>query len=96
MLGAFGERLKFIGGYVGKSLSFADLFMTLVIATAVFLGLSLLLGFFTAWAIGYIFAPSVVLAVFGATKVTFWQGFVLNMLSGVLFKSGTSSSSKKS
>ena len=61
---------------------------------ALIAGIVLLFTFPLMWAINYVFTSSVLLALFGISKLTFWKTFVLAFLLGSLFK-GTSTSSSK-
>lgn len=54
---------------------------------AMIVGLSLLLTYPVMWAINYTFAPSFLVYVFGAAKLTFWKTFVLELVTSSLFKS---------
>lgn len=61
---------------------------------ALIVGLALLFAFPLMWAINYVFASSVLLALFGVPQITFWKTVVLNIITGWLFKGASSSSSK--
>jgi hypothetical protein len=63
---------------------------TIIIALAFLVGFSALFAWVAAYFINYVFAASFLTFVFGG-KITFWQAFVLNMLTGILFRSGSSS-----
>lgn len=39
------------------------------------------------WLLNYVFAPSVLLAVFGVAKIGFWKALGVSTLSALLFKS---------
>lgn len=69
-----------------------DALMNFVILLAITFAFSLVGAWFTEWLVNHIFASTLLLFVFGATKLTFWQGFFINLLAG-LFR-GSSSSSK--
>ena len=59
---------------------------------ALIVGLALLFAFPLMWAINYVFASSVLLALFGVPQITFWKTVVLNIITGWLFKSNTTTS----
>lgn len=65
----------------------------LVIAIG-FIGLLFVLGLLFAypvmWLVNYLFTPAVLTAVFGVAKISVWQAWALNLLSGFLFKSTSS------
>jgi hypothetical protein len=63
-----------------------------VIALAGIVAPALLSAYPTMWFINYVFAPSLLLSVFGVSKLAFWQAFGLNILLGWL---GGSKSSYK-
>lgn len=50
-------------------------------------------AFFTMIAINYLFAPAVILFLFGTVKIGFFKAFVLNVLAGILFGSKSASKS---
>ena len=66
-----------------------------VISLALVLGLAMLMAYPTMWVMNYLFTAQLLAFVFGAAKITFWQAFFLNMITGVFFRSGGSSSSSK-
>jgi hypothetical protein len=66
--------------------------MTIVIGIALGAALSLLFAWATAALVNYLFAAAFLTFVFGTAKITFWQAFVLNLLTGLLFRSSSSSS----
>ena len=51
----------------------------------------LVLTFPLMWAINWLFAPQVLLGLFGVAKLTFWKTFVLAFITGALFKSYSTS-----
>jgi len=51
--------------------------------------LAFILAFPTLWLWNWLMP-----AIFGLTKITFWQAVGINILSGILFKSSSSSSKK--
>lgn len=57
--------------------------------------LALLLAFPTMWLVNYVFTPSIITTLFGASYLEFWKALGLNLLCGILFKSSISNSSKK-
>jgi hypothetical protein len=67
--------------YIGLGL----LFFVLVI------GIAFLLGFPMMWLVNYLFAPSFLVTVFGATQLTFWKAFWLNIFFGIFLSSNHSS-----
>jgi hypothetical protein len=63
-----------------------------VIAVVAIAALSLLMALPVMWLVNYLFTPQILLTVFGVSQITFWQALALNVLTGTLFKSSTSSS----
>lgn len=57
-------------------------------------GLGLLFAWPTMVMVNYLFSPVFLTFVFGASKITFWQALVLNVLAGWVFSSRNTSSSK--
>jgi hypothetical protein len=55
-------------------------------------GLSLLLAYPTLWLINYLFTPAVLTSLFGVAQLGVWKAWALNMVTGILFKSSTSTS----
>jgi hypothetical protein len=62
---------------------------------ALIFGLSALFALPVYYIVNYLFSAGVLTAVFGSAKITFWQAFWLNILSGFLFKSSTGSKESK-
>jgi hypothetical protein len=62
---------------------------------ALLVGLALLTAYPLMWAINYTFTSSVLLALFGVPQITFWKTVLLSIVTGWLFKGGSSSSSSK-
>lgn len=50
-------------------------------------GLGLAFAFPVMWALNYVFASSVLIALFGVAKIGFWKAYVLSLLTAMLFKS---------
>ena len=75
-----------------KDFSFAGTLMTIVIGLVLIVGLAFLGAWLTAYAVNYLFTPVLLTYVFGVAKITYWQAFALNVLSGWLFKSHSTSS----
>ncbi len=48
----------------------------------------------TMWLVNYLFAPSLLMTVFGVPSITFWQALGLSVLCGILFKASYTSSNK--
>ena len=61
---------------------------------ALSVGLALLFAFPLMWAINYVFTPAVLTFLFGTAKIGFWKTVVLTIITGWLFKSGSTSSEK--
>ena len=61
---------------------------------ALIVGLALLAAFPLMWMINYLVTPSVLVALFGISKLTFWKTVALSIVSGWLFK-GTSTTTSK-
>ena len=61
---------------------------------ALIIGLALLFAFPLMWAINYVFASSVLLALFGVPQITFWKTVVLSIITGSLFKSSNTTVNK--
>jgi len=64
---------------------------TSVILLAAIVALGLLFSFPVMWLINGLFAPSLLLAVFGVIKISVWQAWGLIILFSFLFKNSTSS-----
>lgn len=68
---------------------------------AVGLGLALLFvigalcAFPLMWLTNYLFTPTLLLAVFGIAKLTFWKAFWLLFFAGFIFKSTTTNKTAK-
>ena len=58
---------------------------------ALIVGLALLFAFPLMWLINYVFASSVLLALFGVPQITFWKTVALSIVMGWLVKSAPSS-----
>jgi len=67
--------------------------MKCVIIIAFALALGLLLAYPTMWLINSVFAPSLLMTVFGVSKIAFWQTYALMVLLG-MFRSSVTGSSK--
>lgn len=66
-----------------------------VVIAVVLIGIiATIFAFPTVWAVNYLLAPTFLTFMFGTAKIGFWQGLVINFLSGWLFKSTATSSSK--
>ena len=50
----------------------------------IFVAIVLLFTFSLMWLMNYVFAPSFLLAVFGATQLTFWKTFAFSVVVGWL------------
>ena len=62
--------------------------LVLIIAFALLMAWPLML------LINYVFAPNVLWALFGVSQITFWKTVALSIVTGSLFKSDSTSSSK--
>lgn len=71
---------------ITKAVGFFVIFIVLVV------GASLLSALPTMWAVNYLFTPQALHSVFGVWQFDFWHALMLDILSGLMFKSGTSSS----
>ena len=58
---------------------------TVLIFAALF-GWSILMAFPTKWMVNYLLSPNAVHSLFGVSELGMWQGFILNMLTGFLFR----------
>jgi hypothetical protein len=56
--------------------------------------ISVFMAFPVMWLVNSLFTPFVLLTVFGSSQIGFWQALGLSLLTGVLFKGSSSSSSK--
>jgi hypothetical protein len=65
---------------------------------AVFVGIVLIIAVLVAfpimWLMNYVFAPSLMLAVFGVGKMTFWRALAFSVLTGFLGTCQTSTEKK--
>jgi hypothetical protein len=68
-------------------------FEKFIIGTAFSLAISLLLAWATQFITNWLFSPQLLLFVFGVSKISFAQGFVLNILG--FWRVSSSSSDKK-
>jgi hypothetical protein len=57
--------------------------------------LAAFLAYPVKWLVNYVFAPGVLVSLFGTPQIGFWQALALTFLCGILFKSSSSSSSKR-
>lgn len=64
-------------------------FVAAVGAVALIAGASLLGAYLTLWTVNYLFAPAILMTLFGVGKLTFWKAFCLNFVCASLFKSTT-------
>ena len=48
----------------------------------------------TKWLVNYTLAPATIHGIFGVDQIGFWQALALNTLTGILFRSGSSSTGK--
>ena len=69
-------------------------FIAAIGVIALLVGLALLTAYPLMWAINYTFTTSVLLALFGVPQITFWKTFVFAWVTGTLFKSVSTSTSK--
>jgi len=60
---------------------------------ALIIGRAMLFSFPLMWAINWLFAPAVLTALFGVSKLTFWRTVILSIITSWLFK-GSSTSTK--
>lgn len=67
--------------------TFVKGFMFVVGVIATFLIIGVLMGYPTKWVVNYLFAPSLLVAIFGVSKLSIWQAIALNFASACLFKS---------
>jgi hypothetical protein len=67
---------------------------SIVIFVAVLVAASIISAYPTMWLVNYLFAPSLLLLVFGVAHVGLWKALAINLFSGLLVKSSNSSSSK--
>lgn len=65
-----------------------------VLLIGLIIGLSLLAAWPTMLLINYLIVPSLLIKIFGIPSLTFWKAFWLNFLTGILFRSSSTSSSK--
>lgn len=72
---------KFLKG-VGVFVLFVLLFIVLATFSA----------YFVMWLVNYLFTPALLLYIFGTAKLGFWQAWCLSCLTGILFKSTTTTS----
>jgi hypothetical protein len=77
---------------MAKYNSFYEGFTVVVIGTALFVGLAMLMAYPTKWFINYLFTAQLLTYVLGAAKITFWKAFVFNALFGGLATKSSSSS----
>lgn len=61
---------------------------------ALIVGLALLFAFPLMWLINYVFSTALLTFLFGAAKISFWKTVALSIVTGSLFKSASTSSSK--
>jgi arginine exporter protein ArgO len=65
----------------------------IILIVAALVGLELLFAWPTELLVNYVFAPGVLVTLFGG-PLTIWKAWALNAVASILFKSTSSSSSK--
>ena len=68
-----------------KGVGIFVLFMLIFVAVATFS------AWFVMTMVNYLFTPALLTFVFGTAKIGFWQAWILSLLTGMLFKSTSTS-----
>lgn len=76
---------------MGKVLTFVLLVLG---GIALLTGLGFLFAFPTMWAANYLFSATFLTFVFGTAKLSVLQAWVLNIITGILFRSTSTTNSK--
>jgi hypothetical protein len=67
----------------------------LALAAGLIFAFSALFAWFTMLLVNVLFTPTIIAAIFGTAKLTFWKALGLNLLAGFLFKSTSVNNAKK-
>lgn len=67
-------------------------FVSFVGIAVILVALALLMAFPTLWLVNYLFAPSLLLSIFGVSQIGFWKALALNLFFGFFVKSSSTNS----